>query len=37
LHCYEEEVKFSKRNTINFNDILDQRFEILNSIQFHRS
>ena len=37
LYCYEEDVKFSKRNTINFNDVLDQRYEILNSIQLHRS
>ena len=37
LYCYEEEVKFSKRNTTNFNDVLDQRYEILNSIQLHRS
>ena len=37
LYCYEEDVKFSKRNTINFNDVLDQRYEILNSIQLYRS
>ena len=37
LYCYEEDVKFSKRNAINFNDVLDQRYEILNSIQLHRS